>query len=79
MFRFIKPSSGQYSLHEGTFNVCIHYGIIDPIMYAHIVAKETINFEIDCCTTKSLSHFKQILFTEVSFIFIVSGPFEFLR
>ena len=59
--------------------MCIHYGFIDPTMYAHIVAKETINFEIDCCTTKSLSHNKHILLTEVSFIFIVSGPLEFPR
>jgi hypothetical protein len=79
MFRFIKPPSDQYLLREGTVNVCMHYGIIDPTMYAHIVSEDTINFEIGCFTTKSLSHYKHILLTEVSFIFIVSGPLEFPR
>jgi hypothetical protein len=37
------------------------------------------NFETDSCTTKSLSHITYILFTEVSFIFIVSWPLEFPR
>jgi len=27
MFLFIKPSSDHYLLYEGTFNVCVHYGI----------------------------------------------------
>ena len=27
MFRLINPSSGHYLLEEGTFNVCVHYGI----------------------------------------------------